>query len=304
MTTTLITSVTDGQKKQIKRFAEDAVDRAIAEGLFDKEGAQTLIGNGDDWQDHILAGIRKLSVSNQFADEEVESKYGYLSGYRQPKPIGLQVKLLQGTFANIGGANEKLAEQPLPPNTEGYFAIPRWEVLARWQRSPERSNEPPLYEEALVKVFRQISASRNGKFHNYREGALGADRLRLIPKTIKALEKLAKQQEGYDILVVPCQFGFRHRGRSVRRARKVMTRGEFGLDPFSITCMLLTHEERLKHHDDPWIDCAGADYDFVGAGRFDYAPFFVFDGVRVKFDASGLDNPNGHFGSASGVSPQ
>ena len=69
---TLITTVTDGQKKQVKRFAEDAVDRAIAEGLLDKDGIQKLIENGDEFQARIVTGIKELSVSNQFADEEVQ----------------------------------------------------------------------------------------------------------------------------------------------------------------------------------------------------------------------------------------
>ena len=46
---TSITTVTDGQKKQVRRFAEDAVDRAIAEGLLDKDSIQKLIENGDEF---------------------------------------------------------------------------------------------------------------------------------------------------------------------------------------------------------------------------------------------------------------
>jgi len=49
----------------------------------------------------------------------------------------------------------------------------------------------------------------------------------------------------HDILVVPAQFGLRHRGRSVRRVREVMNANEFGLGVFAIGIMLLTHPERL-----------------------------------------------------------
>src|SRR3990167_6332265 len=82
MSRTLITTVTDGQKKQVKRFAEDAVDRAIAEGLLDKNSIQKLIEGGDEFQAHIIAGIKELSVSNQFGDEEVEPSYAYPKGYK------------------------------------------------------------------------------------------------------------------------------------------------------------------------------------------------------------------------------
>jgi hypothetical protein len=291
MTTKSITSVTDGQKKQVRRFAEDALDRAIAEGVLDKDSIQKLIENGDDFQERILAAVRELSLSNLFADEETESSYGYLSGYK-PKGMTEQTNRLRQLIPGIGFANEKLVEQPLPPNAEGYFAISRWQSVA------------PTYGQALQKMFDLIKQTRDGKFYDYREGKLGADRLRLVPKTQKALEKLGKEQEGFDILVAPCQFGFRHRGRSVRRAREVFMATEFGLDPFSIACMILTHEDRLKHYDDLWIDCAGADYDFDGFGSWDDAPFFSFGDDEVEFGTRFLGHYGDRYGSASAVLPQ
>ncbi len=72
MTTQSITSITDGQRKQYKRFVEDAADKALAEAGLDKDGIQNLIENGDEFQARIITGIKDLSVSNQFAGEEVE----------------------------------------------------------------------------------------------------------------------------------------------------------------------------------------------------------------------------------------
>jgi hypothetical protein len=301
MSTTLITS-RDPKGLQIANLFDTTLNKA----KLDHERAQRLIENGGEFQDGLNALIERLSATNQYADEEVESNYGYLSGYRQPKTLDQQVKLLQGFFPNISGVYKKeVAEQSLPPNAEGWFAIPRWEVIARWQRSPERRDEAPLYEEALVKMFQQLSSSRGGKFYNYREGAMGSDRLRLVTKTQSALAKFAEQQEGYPILVVPCQFGLRHRGRSVRRAREVMPVHEFGLDPFSVACMLLTHPERLKHYDDLWIDCAGTDYDHPGgAAPFAHAPYFFFCVGKVKFDTFFSDYAHELYGAASGFVPQ
>jgi hypothetical protein len=38
--------------------------------------------------------------------------------------------------------------------------------------------------------------------------------------------------------------------------------------------MLLTHPERLQHHDDLWIDCAGDEYDYPNAdGQFGDSSF-------------------------------
>ena len=284
-------SITSGQAKQYKRFVEDTAEKALKEVGLDKDGLQRLIENGDEFQARIVAGIRELSVSNQFADEEVKSNYGYLSGYK-PKGITEQTNILRQLFSGIGFANEKLAEQPLPANAEGWFAIPRWQSVAK------------TYNEAVQKVLDLIKKQREGKFYNWCEGRLGKQYLRRHERTAKKLQVLADQQKGYDILVVAAQFGLRHRGRSVRRAREVFTANEFGLGAFEIGCMLLTHPERLQHYDDLWIDCAGDEYAPGADGDFSTAPCFGFYGGEVEFSTIWFDNPNEYYGSASGFLPQ
>jgi hypothetical protein len=288
---TLIT-VTDGQKKQAKRFAEDAVDRAIAEGFLDKDSIQKLIENGNEFQADITASIRKHSLSNQFADEERDSDYGYLSGYRKPKGIKEQANILRQLIPGIGLVDEKIAEQSLPANAEGWFAIPRWQLVAK------------TYNEAVQKVLDLIKQQRKGKFYNWREGELGKKYLRQHERTVKNLEALGEAQKGYDILVVAAQFGLRHRGRSVRRAREVFMANEFGLGAFEIGCMILTHPERLADYDDLWIDCAGNEYAPGGDGDFSSAPFFVFRDGEVRFGMRWVDSADGHFGSPSAFLPQ
>ncbi|HUW71816.1 MAG TPA: hypothetical protein VMV66_01310 [Candidatus Humimicrobiaceae bacterium] len=284
-------SITSGQTKQYKRFVEDAADKALAEVGLDKDGLQKLIENGDEFQARIIAGIRELSVSNQFADEEVESRYGYLSGYK-PKGITEQTNILRQLLPGIGFADEKLVEQPLPPNAEGWFAIPKWQSVAK------------TYNEAVEKVLELIKKQRKGKFYNWREGKLGVQYLRQHERTVKKLETLAEQQKGYDILVVAAQFGFRHRGRSVRRAREVFTANEFGLGAFEIGCILLTHPERLQHYDDLWIDCAGDEYAPDAVGGFSDAPCFYFYDGEVEFGASWFGSAHDVYGSVSGFLPQ
>ena len=280
---TLIT-VTDGQKKQVKRFAEDAVDRAIVEGLLDKDGIQKLIENGDEFQLRIVTGIRELSVSNQFADEEVQSSYAYPKGYKV-KGITEQTNILRQLFSGIGFADEKIAEQPLPSNAEGWFAIPKWQTLA------------PTYGEAVEKVLAMIASKR--KFYNYRDGQLGVEYLRQHAKTVKMFQQLGDEQKDFDILVVPAQFGLRHKGRSVRRAREVFTANEFGLGAFAIGIMLLTHPEREVQWEQLHVDCAGDEFSPGAGGVFSNAPVFDFDGGEVRFNAYWFGDAYRHFGSAS-----
>src|SRR3989338_3584253 len=261
MTTQSITSITDGQKKQYLRFVEDAAERALKETALDKDGIQKLIENGDEFQAHIIAGIKDLSVSNQFADEEVESSYAYPKGYKV-KGITEQTNILRQLFPGIGFADEKLAEQPLPPNAEGWFAIPKWQTIA------------PTYGKAVEKVLAMIGSKR--KFYNYRDGQLGSDYLRQHAKTAKMFQKLGREQKDHDILVVPCQFGLHHNGRSVRRAREVFMGNEFGLGAFAIGIMVLTHPERLVRREQLRVDCAGDEFSSGADGDFSYAPIFYF----------------------------
>jgi hypothetical protein len=291
---------TDGQKKQLNRFLTDVVEKVAIEQLVEKLGlsspeTQRVIEHGDelaeDVRTTVIASIKRLSVSDNFKNEEVASKYGYLSGYK-PKGITTQTNRLRELFPGIGFADEKLAESPLAPNAEGWFAIPRWDKIA------------PTYGEAVQKVFDLLKKTRNGRFTNYREGQLGSNQLQLSTKTASAFEKLGETQKDYDILVVSAQFGIRHRGRSVRRARETFIGNEFGLGAFAIGIMLLTHPERLLNYDDLWIDCAGDEFAPGADGSFSECPFFSFSFGRLKFGTFGVSSARVCFGSASAFLPQ
>lgn len=279
--------ITSNQRKQIVRFVEDGIDAMNLQ----KDGAQRLIENGGEFQAELKKLVERFSITNQYADEEVESSYGYLSGYT-PKGITEQTNRLRELFPGIGYASEKLAEGALPENAEGWFAIPRWEKVA------------PTYGEAVQKVLDLIKQTRNGAFCNYREGELGPNQLRQSAKAKSVFQKFGDEQKDQDILVVPAQFGTRHRGRSVRRAREVMNANECGLGAFAIGIMLLTHPERLQHYDDLWIDCAGDEFAPHAGGDFSKSPCFGFNDGKVRFDASGVDGADGFCGSASVCLPQ
>lgn len=294
--TTITQKATSGQLKQIHRVGSDALEKLLLEFGLDKEGAQRVHEHGDEFVAALriaaIASLKDLSVSNKFKDEEVESKYGYLLGYK-PKGITEQTNRLRQLFPGIGFADEKIALGQLPKNTEGWFAIPKWQTVA------------PTYGEAVQKVLDMIKQTRNGAFHNYREGQLGPDRLRQSAKTAAVFQKLGDEQKDHDILVVPAQFGLRHRGRSVRCAREVFMGNEYGLGAFAVGIMLLTHPERLMHYDDLWIDCAGDEFDNPDSDdRFDRVPFFEFDGGRVRFGTLWFDRALDSYGSASGFVPQ
>ena len=224
---------------------------------------------------------RRMTMKNQspiitsiddvvmFVNEKVESSYTYPKDYKV-KNISEQIKILHQLFPNIGSANEKLAKQPLPLGAEGWFAIPRWEKIA------------PTYNEAVQKVLDLINRDRNGMFFNY-ENQLGPQYLRQSQKSIKAFRELGNKQKGYDILVVPAQFGLLHRGQSVRRARSIMNTNEFGLGAFAIGIMLLTHPEREVQNKQLHVDCAGDEFSPFADGNFSKVPIFYFFYDILKF---------------------
>ena len=333
-------SATSGQIKQINRFGSDAIEKVLAEFGLDNPGAQRVIEHGDDFSEAIrtaaITSLKDLSVSDKFKDEEVQSSYAYPKGYKvkgiteqtniprqlfarivtgikelsvsnqlvgkevrssyaypkgyKVKGITEQTNILRQLFPGVGFADESIAEQPLPPNAEGWFAIPKWQTLA------------PTYGEAVDKVLAMIASKR--KFYNYRDGQLGAEYLRQHAKTVKMFQKLGDEQKDHDILVVPAQFGLRHRGRSVRRAREVFTANECGLGVFAIGIMLLTHPERLVKWEQLHVDCAGDEFSPDADGDFSFALQFCFyclrfGGAEVQFFAYWGDDAYADHGSAS-----
>ncbi|KKS58238.1 MAG: hypothetical protein UV22_C0002G0001 [Parcubacteria group bacterium GW2011_GWA2_42_35] len=301
MSRTLITTVTDGQKKQVKRFAEDAVDRAIAEGLLDKDGSQKLIENGAKFQAHIIAGIKDLSVSNQFADEEVRSSDTYPKEYKGPKPIADQIKALAKIFdLDPSQALEFAKNLPaLPKGAEGWFAIPSVDALAK-KHFPEVTDPTQKYCQAVQLVHAKIADSRS--FYNYREGQITPAQLRVHARTAHALDLIAEKQKG-DILIVAAQLGMRHRGKSVRRAREVFMTNEFGLGSLAVGSIVLTHPERLVRWEELDMDCSGDEFSPEADGDFSLSPYFHFGG-KVWFDTSFVDSPLDFFGSVSGFLSQ
>jgi len=293
-------TATDGQMKQITRMATDAAEKAVKAyanaNYLSKEGAERVKGNAD-FVGRIHAAtvlaLAELSVTDKYKNEEVTSSCDYLSGYTKPKSITKQCNILRQIFPGVGFADEKLAEREVPKHAEGWFAIPKWQTIA------------PTHAEAVQKVLDAIKKARNGKFYNYRDGQVNDERLRQTAKTKAVFQKLGDEQKDHDILVVAAQFGLRHRGRSVRRAREVMQANECGLGAFAVGIMILTHPERLSHYDDLWIDCSGDEFDDPDADvRFAHAPIFLFRDGEVRLVTYWCDFADERSGSVSAFVPQ
>ncbi|MDO8579378.1 MAG: hypothetical protein Q7R72_00710 [bacterium] len=280
---------------------------SIIEAAYNKAGLSEeeaqCVNDTPGLSERVTGFIADNRASNKFKNEEVASNYGYLSDYKAPKPIHEQVKIIHqlfrnvswGLFRNVSWGYFRPDERTVavPSGAEGLFAIPKWQTIA------------PTYSEAIQKVLDAIKKVRYGKFVNYRDGQINEQRLRQTAKTKTAFDMLGDEQKDHDILVVSAQFGIRHRGRSVRRAREVFSQNEFGLGAFAVGIMILTHAKRFQHYDDLWIDCAGDEFDDPYAGvRFAQAPYFGWHGGAAMFNADGFSYAYESCGSASAFVPQ
>lgn len=292
------TSITSGQSRQIVQFGSVSIEKALEALGLDKDGAQRVIEHGDEFSLAVnqaaLAALRNLSVSNQYADEEIETSYTYPNGYAV-KDIAEQVALLVQIFPQLNAEatfrflKETLPNLELPKLAEGWFAIPRWQKLAS------------SYGDALKLVLAKIGESR--RFYDYLEGRFDTNRLRQHARTVAMMEKIESAQPG-DILIIPAQFGKRHAGRSVRRAREVVVSNEFLLGSVANGSMLLTHPPRLQVWEQLHVDCGGDERSPGADGQFDSAPYFSFDDGKVEFSNYWVSGPSLRFGSSSGFVSQ
>lgn len=269
------------------------------------EQAQFVNERGDELQAWLRELLARLSVTEEYANEEVDSTWGYPGEYSGPLPIGEQIDKLAAMFGLSFGETMKFVETVLPalelPNgAEGWFAIPSVNALAA--RHFKTVTDPKeRYCRAVLLMIEKLATSR--RFYNYREGEITPDRLRQHARTAVMLERIAETQKG-DILVIPSQFGLRHRGRSVRRDRVVFGKNEFGHGALSVGSMLLTHPTRLARWEQLHIDCAGDEF-YPGAdGVFSLAPVFRFGDGKVEFRTGPVDYARGRYGTSSGFLPQ
>ncbi len=283
---------TDGQIEQTTRVVVDAVKKALKP--LGKEAAQRVHKRGNELASSISKLIAELSVSDQYANEQVATDYNYPANYR-PKPITEQIEAiaklfgLDGTAAYVYAKNLEANKAELPEGAEGWFAIPRFEAVAK------------TYGEAVEKVLGLVGKSR--KLQNWREGQLHERYLRQSERTKQMFATLAESQSG-DILIVPAQFGFLHRGQSVRRARETFAEHEFGLGAFAVGTLLLTHPEREVEWEQLHIDCSGDEYSPDADGRFVNAPLFSWDKGKLHFYDYWASCAGKQCGSASGFLPR
>lgn len=283
------------------RHATAIFEAAYNTCKLDRNAAQQLNERGGELKVGIAKLIAELSTPDQYESEEVRSTYVYPKEYKGPKPIDYQILVIAEAFGLDPTSALVYARNlpALPDDAEGWFAVPSVAGLAK-KHFPEVTDPAEMYCQAVQLVHAKIAASRS--FYNYREGQITPAQLRVHARTAHALDLIAETQKG-DILIVAAQLGMRHRGKSVRRARKVFVRSEFGLGSLAVDSILLTHPKRLVRWEELDMDCSGDEFSPEADGDFSESPCFHFGVGKVVFDAEFVDNPRDLFGSVSGFLP-
>ena len=276
--------ITPRQVKQIKRFCEDALDAME----ISKAEAQRVIQKGGEFQQKLRNIINELGVL-PYADEETESSYGYPDGYHS-RTVAEQVETLLKHFPNLDASHvQELVSGELPEWAEGWAVIPKPDKIG-------------IYHEALAKAIALLAKDR--KLQNWREGALTEKHLRLKEKTAQTHTKL-NEQPG-DFWVFPFQFGKKWRGHSVCNAQVRFVESEFGLGPYEVAILLLTHQDRITGSNQLYIDCAGCEYSPAADGDFFACLSFGWGGggELLVLSYSSTDDVSQQWGAVSGFLAQ
>ena len=291
------------------RHATSIFEAAYNQCRLDKGAAQQLNERGGELRAGIAKLLAELSISDQYANEEVGSNYAYPKEYKGPKRIEYQIRALAKILdLDPSQALEFAKNLPaLPDGAEGWFAIPSVDALAK-KHFPEVTDPAQKYCQAVQLVHAKVAASR--PFHNYYEGQITPAQLQVHARTAHALTYLAETQKGdlptgqTDILIVAAQLGMRHRGKSVRRARKVFMANEFGLGSLAVGSIVLTHPERLvRSCEELNMNCSGDEFSPEDDGDFSASLGFGCYTDKVRFASNFVEIAGVFSGQVSGFLP-
>jgi hypothetical protein len=212
-----------------------------------------------------------------------------------PKPIAEQVQNIAKIFKLDPELALKYATNlpSLPEGAEGWFAIPKVSSVVT-EYVPKTAIQELKYAYAVGWVVTELAKSRS--FDNRCIGDLVTRRFSQHPRTLEYLNRIEDKQAG-DILIIAAQFGLLHRGESIRRARKIFMKNEFGLDAFTIGCMILMHPLRFGGLEKLGTACAGDEIIPNSESILSYAPVYNND---LDFYADDISKARYYIGSASG----
>lgn len=283
------TLITKGQEKQIQRFMSDVVQDLD----LTKSQAQALLGRGKGLKREIMKLMHKFSTPSDYVDQQIDSSETYSSDYSGSKNIEQQVREIATTF-NLDSTDALNCCQYLPKlpfGSEGWFAIPNPYKLPGALFGDIRDTHAQYCKTTQFIISKYCEKQRH-PFLSVDDECwkyLVPSKFRINERTEYFLKKLARQQRDSDIFIIGAQFGLRHVGKSVLRARATFTNNEFDLDICSTISMLLLHLDRFGPDEHLGLYCAGNDISLIVGDAFDHVCWIglVYGRLFIKPELSG-----------------
>jgi hypothetical protein len=244
--------------------------------------------------------------------ERVVSTREYHPEYMGPKPLRDQVVFLGSEFGlsvdvTLGYIEEMEKKNPRPEGFEGWFAVPKIDVVARRHFAKEftlTGKDWACLKMVLEKIARDLPV--DNQLEHVRDLTL-----RRSNRSYDAFYVMGQKQHG-NFLVFPAQFGKKYRGYSPRGAVNAFSKNEFELDAFSVACMMFAHPMRLRDYDNLGIICPGSEVLDThpimvekGITKWNSLYFYgeKFDGKPEKIGIHGMvpDFCHEYYGTASGL---
>lgn len=277
----------------------------IARIGLDYHSAQTLLDSENalyELRGIVAENVKRIANGTFLTEQSIPSAYGYHSGYSGGKTVAYQISILKqhdwGRQVNweLNPEQEHILNLPLPNGSEGYFV----DVFDPGMVS---DHEVASFDHSrhIFFALQALSKQMPGKVTNHRNSKFDPSFYRRHRKSAEKMWKLWDSQGcPTELILIPAQFGIRHRGKSVMQSR-VMTRDpEFSLDAHEGLAMLLTHGNRLADHDDLWIDFPGSEYSKDGEGEFNHSLYMRVQDGGIRFDAGDARYARARYGSITG----
>jgi hypothetical protein len=232
----------------------------------------------------------------KFEDASCKEPGAFAPAGCAPAPIAAQVALLLEYFPRLkevmGAEGKEIfprrEERELPPESEMWTVIPRWQDLA------------PEYGGALRLVLGKL-----GEVYGLEDwlGALAEDEESFcrLYKCRKAFQKIEERQKGRLFLLIPV-LTQEYRGCTFKDVYQAWTKPEFGLDLFALGILFLTQRHFFQAMGSFGYGCLGSRYAPRGDGDFSESLFLFLapDGKLLLRRRKVSDPGDKSIGSASG----
>lgn len=236
-------------------------------GAFGRAGGTPgLLQSAIENKEKMVEVVSALEEGLPYAN--CESKYGYPEGFLI-RSVTEQVETLLKYFPYLDASHVKekakwgYFKEMLPKGAEGWAVIPKWARVTKY------------YSWALRRVFELLVENSQFEYPRKVCANLTSDYLRLEKETIST-QAILNEDDG-DFWVFPFQFGKRWAGHSQLKAHSRFAKSEFGLGPYEVGILLLTHKDRITGPNQLYISCTGCGYRESKSSGFRFYLYFRWD---------------------------